>query len=133
MNLEQLVNEGYTILNGEVLSTSIKPVNSKIKFSLVIRGDGWGCNYGDFNLFEEWFNGEEALLNIASTLDIEDISEELTGKNIRIAVKNVQEPVKYIGNIVYDKWFNYDDYRINKIEESNIEEVDTKVVEEESD
>ena len=120
MNLQQFLDENYTVLNGEIISVSTKLVDSsRLVFSLIIRGDGWGCNYGEYDLFDPDFNGKSSIVDLMETIDVETISD-LVNKNIRIAIKDTHSPVRYIGNIIYDKWFSYDDYR-EPLEEPKID------------
>ena len=47
----------------------------------------------------------------------EDNIFNLEGKYVRVAVKDVNSPVEYIGNIVEDNWYNFNDYcRIEEYE-----------------
>ncbi len=120
MDLKFLIENNYIILNGKVEKLLITKVEDKLIFRLVISGDNWGCNYGDYDLAEASFEGINSITAIMDTLGVEELSE-LNGAYLRVAAENADSPVKIVGNIIYDKWFNYDDYYANEIDEDDIE------------
>ena len=131
MNLQKLIEEKYTILNGEIVNFALRIKDeTEFVYNVIIQGDGWGCNYGDYDLKHY---GAESLMRLMGVLGVNSTSE-LVGKAVRIAVQDPDQPVKYIGNIIYDKWFNYDETG----EVANVIDLDTgqateEVVEEEPD
>ena len=130
MVLKDFIDGDYTILNGEITDVSLKLVNDVgLVFTLLIQGDGWGCKYGevvfDFNTNIPMFIG-----NLLATVGADDLME-IKNKTVRVAVKDVNAPVEYIGNIIYDSWFNYTQYitppsdnSVSKEEENNEDEVE---------
>ena len=130
MNLEQLIEERYTILNGVVEEVSLKNVNSRLIFRIVIKGDGWGCNYADVDLWDENYLGGHAILELLRVLEVEDVNQ-IKGKNVRIAIQDVDNPVQYLGNIVYDSWYDYTNFVIDM--NTDEEFTDLEDVEEEYD
>ena len=110
MNLEALINNNYTILNGKVVKVScIFNEDDTFMFNLIIQGDGWQCMYGNFDVFGDDFDSKEAIKALLSLLEETNIFN-LEGKYVRVAVKDANSPVEYIGNIVMDNWYNYLDY-----------------------
>lgn len=124
MNLRTLNENNYIILNGKVEKSLITKVEDKLIFRLVISGDNWGCNYGDYDLAEVSFKGIDSIVAIMDTLDVEELSE-LNGVYLRVAAENADAPVKIVGNIIYDKWFNYDDYYISELDDDDVEIIES--------
>ena len=124
MNLRTLNEKNYIILNGKVEKSLITKVEDKLIFRLVISGDNWGCNYGDYDLADVSFKGIDSITAIMNTLDVEELSE-LNGVYLRVAAENADSPVKIVGNIIYDKWFNYDDYYISELDDDDVEIVES--------
>lgn len=131
MNLKTLNEENYIILNGKIENAILRHEENRLILRLVISGDGWGCNYGDYDLNDTKFDGTRSLIDLMSTLHVEEFNE-LTEQYVRVAVQNTDAPVIIFGNIIYDEWFNYTDYIIVPESESEpVEQVsDLEVVEE---
>lgn len=131
MNLRTLNEENYVILNGKIENAILRHEEDKLILRLVISGDGWGCNYGDYDLNDTEFDGTRSLIDLMSTLQVEEF-KELTDQYVRVAVENTEAPVRILGNIIYDKWFDYSNYNIVSESESEpVEQVpDLEVVEE---
>ena len=118
MNVQKLLDENYTILNGKIINvvTELEDEDT-FNFSILIQGDGWQCLYGNFNLFNEEFNTKSAIVDLLGMLEKTNILD-LTDTYVRVAVKDTNTPIEFIGNIIFDNWYNFNDY----YEESNIEE-----------
>lgn len=115
MNLAELVRDKYNILIGEVIDQpQINKKDRSLVINILIQGDGWACNFGDYNMLEN-YRCAQLLYDLMEVLNINSLSE-LKGKAVRIAVQNAEEPVTIIGNVVYDKWFNFTDYIVNNNE-----------------
>lgn len=117
MNLEALINNNYTILNGKVVKVScILNQDNTFMLNLMIQGDGWQCMYGNFDVFSAKYDTRTSIIQLLHLLE-EDNIFNLEGKYVRVAVKDVNSPVEYIGNIVEDNWYNFNDYcRIEEYE-----------------
>jgi hypothetical protein len=113
MNLKELQDKGYMILNGIINDISIIRDNNKLLLILSINGDGWSVEYGQYDLNDDLFMGTQSLVDLLLTLDINNLYD-IKGKNVRIAAK-IEETVTIIGNIMYDKWFNYMNYKIEPV------------------
>ena len=111
MNLKNLIESGYKILNGEIITEPhLYLKQGHLVLGIPIRGDGWSCEYGGYSLSAN-FRCAESLLLLMDVLGVAD-TLELKGKAVRIAVRDQNEPITIIGNIVYDKWFNFEDFII---------------------
>ena len=111
MNLKNLIESGYKILNGEIITEPhLYLKQGHLVLGIPIRGDGWSCEYGGYSLSAN-FKCAESLLLLMDVLGVAD-TLELKGKAVRIAVRDQNEPITIIGNIVYDKWFNFEDFII---------------------
>ena len=116
-----LENGGYDIIN-----CKIKNVNLSMKdhgsftFLLMLEGDGIVVGYGGYcigkgylgapdNYFKGSSKGLELIMRIMDVVGVEEFSE-LVNKNVRIATKGLGSPVKIIGNIIKDKWFDIESF-----------------------
>ena len=69
MNVEALMNNNYTILNGKVVKVScVFNQDDTFVFNLIIQGDGWQCMYGNFDVFDDDFDSKEAIKALLSLL-----------------------------------------------------------------
>ena len=136
MTLQQLINENYTILNGEISKFVLRiKDDSTLVYNVIIQGDGWGCNYGDYDLlsYDYKVNGAEALFTLLKTIGV-DSTDKIVGKAVRIAFKDPSEPVQFIGNIVYDIWFNFmEENEVLSEFPDKLDEIDVKEEEEEKE
>lgn len=113
---QELIANGYTFENALIKSASLNMKNHAcLTFDIVLEGDGWGVVYGGYSLgfgylgsdtFTGSGKGLEAIMRIMDTVGVDDVND-LKGKYVRVAVKKFTDPVKIIGNIVKDKWFDY--------------------------
>lgn len=89
-----------------------------LTLDLVLNGNGWGCVFGgcclgkgyvgaDDDYFKGSAKGEEAIMRIMDTVGVGDLLE-MEGRFIRVATKGWGSTLKIIGNIVKDKWFDYE-------------------------
>lgn len=133
---------GYELRNAYIKNVSfgIKDYGF-LSLALTLEGDGWGVNYmgpsigrkyyingesiKDCNAanFEGYEGGAEAIVRILDVVDCPEL-ESLKGKYIRAAIKK-GEPMKIIGNIIKDKWFDYksffDDMKNNTADDKGTE------------
>lgn len=127
MNLESLMNNNYTILNGKIVKVScIFNQDNTFMFNLIIQGEEWQCIYGNFDIFSDKYDSKTSIIQLLDLLEENNIFD-LEGKYVRVAVQDVNSPVEYIGNIVKDNWYNFNDYyRIEEYEhldESRLREI----------
>ena len=122
---EILEYNGYTIENAKITSVSLNMENHGcLTLDIVLEGSGWGCCYGGYCLGkgyldadEDFFrgsaNGMEAIMRIMDVIGVSDLMSA-KGKYVRVATMGVGSTVKIIGNIVREKWFDYDSFFYDK-------------------
>lgn len=86
--------------------------------NICLEGAGWACCYGGYCLghgylgakkFDGSSKGVVSLMRIMDTVGVEKW-EDLKDKFIRVATKNWGDTIKIIGNIIKDKWFDYESF-----------------------
>lgn len=115
---EKLIEEGYKIENAKIVSVDLSTADyACADLRIVLEGNGWGTVFGGYKLAHAgtYINrgdiignkkGFEAILNIMWTLE----SDSLVGlecQYIRVATKGWGNPIKIIGHITKDQWFDY--------------------------
>lgn len=105
-----------------------------LTFYLTLEGDGWGINYGGYCIGLGFLGSDSftakngsglvAIMRIMDTVGVERW-EDLKGKYIRIVNEGWGSPVKKIGNIIEDKWFDIDEFFKNYNKEKKNEEEQT--------
>lgn len=132
---EQLKAEGYDIWNAEIKNVSLSMEDHACFVSyLSLDGHGPCCCYGGYVLgkgyvgaktFEGYASGIEAIMRIMDTVGCSKY-EDMKGKYVRVATKGWGSTVKIIGNILEDKWFDYESFFNDKEkEEASNEESDS--------
>ena len=118
---EELKKLGYELLNAEVTNVSLNMKDyGCLTLSIALEGAGWGVVYGgyclgkgylgaDDDFFESSAKGIEAIMRIMDVVGVEAL-EDMKGKYVRIANKGWGSSVKIIGNIISDKWFDYESF-----------------------
>ena len=120
MNLKTLEDNGYMILNGIAQNVSVIKNDNKLILIISVVGEGWNCDYGGYDLNEITFSGTQSIVDLMNTLDVDSLYD-IKDKSVRLAAK-LEEPVNIIGNIVYDKWFDFRDYVIDSEEPQEVEQ-----------
>lgn len=89
-----------------------------LTFFLTLDGGSWACNYGGFCIgkgylgadkFEGSAKGLEALMHIMNTIGVERW-EDLENKYVRVVDPGWGGVVKKIGNVIEDKWFDFEEF-----------------------
>lgn len=141
---KQLEANGYDLENAYIKNVSFGIKDYGFLFlTLTLEGDGWGVNYmcpsvgrkyyingesikdGNAANFEGYKGGAKAIVMILDVVDCSEF-ESLKGKYIRAAIKR-GEPVKIIGNIIKDQWFDYGSFfddMVNNADDDNGAKVD---------
>ena len=111
--------EGYDIRNAEIRNVSLSMADHGVLTSdLTLDGHGWGVCYGGYVLgkgyigsktFEGYASGMEAIMRIMDTVGCGKY-ESKKGKYVRVATKGWGSTVKIIGNVLEDKWFDYESF-----------------------
>ena len=124
---EQLMEAGYTIENALIESVDLSMADHGcLTLAMTLKGGGWGVVYGgyclgkgylgaDDNFFSGSASGMEYLMRIMDTVGVERF-QNLKGKYVRVATKGLSGPVKIIGNILEDKWFDAETFFTDKNE-----------------
>ena len=113
----QLIEAGYEIKNAFITKVDLSMADyGCLTLAMTLEGGGWGVVYGGYCLgkgylgaddifFEGSAAGIESLMRIMDTVGVEKF-QDLKGKYVRVAIKGRGEPVKIIGNILKDQWFD---------------------------
>lgn len=120
-NEKLLKLEGYEILNAKITNVSLNMKNyGCLSLDITLDGSGWGVVYGGYCLgkgyvgaeeksFQGSAKGMESIMRIMDTIGVDDLTD-LVGKYVRVASKGLGSNIKIIGNIIYDKWFDYETF-----------------------
>lgn len=123
---EQLATSSYIIENALITDIDLSMADHGcLTLAMTLKGDSWGVVYGgyclgkgyldaDDDFFSGSASGMEYLIRIMDTVGVEKF-QDLKGKHVRVATKR-GDPVKIIGNIINDKWFDAETFFIDKKE-----------------
>lgn len=127
---KELINEGYTLENALIKNVSLSSTDyCCLTLNMDLEGGGWGCSYGGYCLGKIYPNsyekdtyegsaaGMEAIMRIMDVVGVSRL-EDMQGKYVRVATKGWGSIIKIIGNIVSDRWFDYETFFADKKEES---------------
>lgn len=89
---------------------------------LVLEGYGWGVTYGGRVLGKgyvgatEFSGSSKGIEEIMRIMDVVGVStfSALTNKYVRVCTGNWGGTVSKIGNIIEDKWFDYNEFYANE-------------------
>ena len=121
---EQLIEAGYKIENALITNVDLSMADHGcLTLVMTLEGDSWGAVYGGYCLghgylsaADDFFDGSavgmEYLIRIMDTVGVEKF-QDLKGKYIRVATKGWGDPVKIIGNIIKDKWFDAETFFVD--------------------
>ena len=124
---EQLTEAGYSIENALITNVDLSMADHGcLTLVMTLEGSGWGVVYGGYCLGkgylgadDDFFDGSAAgmeyLMRIMDTVGVEKF-QDLKGKYVRVAAKGWGNPVKIIGNIINDKWFDAETFFADKKE-----------------
>ena len=112
---EKLISEGYKIENAKVINADLSMENhGVICLEMTLEGNGWGVCFGGVVLGQGYVGakefkgsaaGMEYIMRIMDTLGSSHFND-MKGKVCRVATNGWSNPVKLIGNIIEDKWFD---------------------------
>lgn len=129
---ELLEESGYEIENAQIESVRLTMADHGVLISdSVLNARGWGaCHGGDVlgkghlgsKDFEGYGSGIEAIMRIMDTVGVEEYGQ-MKGKYVRVATKGFGSSVRIIGNILDDKWFDYESFFADKKDEENEHEM----------
>jgi len=113
----ELRAEGYEIWNGKITNADLDMSDHGcITMWLSIEGNGCGVCYGGICLGKGYVGAKtfsssrNSMIYIMRIMDVLGVSKfnNLKGQYVRVAAKSIGSPVKIIGNIIRDKWFDAD-------------------------
>lgn len=122
-----LIKEGYRVENALIKNVDLSMVDHGcLTLAMTLEGYGWGVVYGGYSLGsgylgadDDFFRGSAAgmeyLIRIMDTVGVERF-QDLKNKYVRVAIKGSSGPVKIIGNIIKDKWFDAETFFVDKKE-----------------
>lgn len=122
---DKLKELGYKLLNAKVKDVSLNMRDHGcLTLSITLSGGGWGVVYGGYCLGkgylgagDKFFSGSakgmESIIRIMDVVGVEAL-EDMKDKYVRIASKGLGSSVKIIGNIISDKWFDYESFFENE-------------------
>ena len=123
---EQLAEAGYSIENALITNVDLSMADHGcLTLAMTLEGGGWGVVYGGYCLGkgylgadDDFFDGSAAgmeyLIRIMDIVGVEKF-QDLRGEYVRVATKR-DDPVKIIGNIINDKWFDAETFFTDKKE-----------------
>lgn len=117
------------IVNAEIKNVSISMADHGcLTFRILLNGGSWDAVYGGYCighgfLGSDSFTAENggglvAMMKIMDTVGVERW-EDLKGKYIRVVDDGWGLPIKKIGNIIRDKWFDIDEFFENYNKDDN--------------
>ena len=122
---DKLINLDYKIENALITNADLSMADHGcFTLSITIDGSGWGVVYGGYCLgkgylgakeFEGNAAGIESIMRIMDVIGVERF-QDLKGKYVRVATKGWGSPVKIIGNILKDQWFDIESFFDDKKE-----------------
>lgn len=117
MTATELIEAGYRLENAKITSVDFfMEDHGVITLQMVLEGGGFGVVFGGVDLGYGYlgakaFSGSsKAMPYIMRIMDVVGVSRfnAMKGQYVRIAHKGLGSPVKIIGNIIEDKWFDPD-------------------------
>ena len=116
----ELLQSGYQILNAKITDADLSMADQGVLIMrLALAGNGWSADYGGYVLgvgslgaseFTGMPKGIEQIMRVMDTVGVAHF-KELAGSYVRIAIsRSGNGPVRIIGNIITDKWFDIADF-----------------------
>lgn len=118
---QTLTDEGYTIENAQITNVSLSTTN----YCGYCLGKVYPDSY-EKDSYEGSAIGMEAIMRIMDVVGVSRL-EDMKGKYIRVATKGWGSTVKIIGNIINNRWFDYDSFFKDK-ESASVQDAIAKLV-----
>lgn len=89
-----------------------------LTLEMVLEGSGWGCVFGGYVLGHGYLDskdfsgspkGIEEIMRIMDVVGVERFNE-MEGKYVRVETGEWGSSIKKIGNIIKNKWFDYNEF-----------------------
>lgn len=120
---EQLIKSGYKIENALIKNVDLSMEDHGcLTLAMTLEGNYWGVVYGGYCLghgylgadnFDGSASGLESIMRIMDTVGVERF-QDLKGKYVRVATKVGSSPIKIIGNVLKDQWFDIETFYKDK-------------------
>ena len=116
---KELERRGYKIVNAKLKSAGFHDLNGVVVVSCELEFEAGGGGFGSGGCgyycpskleFRGTSYGMAAMLWIMAVAGV-DQSEEVGGQYIRVAIEESKDYFVYIGHIMKDIWFNFQDLR----------------------
>ena len=114
---EKLEAAGYILENAQITSVDLTMEDHGcFTLCMTIEWEACGCVYGGYSLgngyldadddyFKGYKEGIEFIMKLMNVIGVSKFNS-LKGKYVRVATKGLGYPIKIIGNIISDKWFD---------------------------
>ena len=118
---EELIAEGYKVENGKITDVELSMRDHGcMTLFIAVEGCGIGFNYGgycigkgylgaDDKYFSGSASGMESIIRIMDIVGVDNFTK-LKGRYLRFARNGFSKPVKIIGNIINDRWFDIETF-----------------------
>lgn len=126
---KELIGNGYEIKNARIKNVILTMEDHGVlTLYLVLEGDHWGVSVGGYVLgkghvgakeFEGSPAGIEYIMRMMDIVGVPRLSQ-MEGKYVRAALKGWGEPVKIIGNVIEDRWFDGETFFKDKEGDTNV-------------
>lgn len=89
-----------------------------LTLAISLEGNNWGTVFGGYCIGKGYLGatrfagsgkGIEEIMRIMDVVGVDNFSE-LKGKYVRVEVETGSSPIKKIGHIIKDKWFDYNEF-----------------------
>lgn len=114
-----MINKEKRIENAKITYADLSMANHGcLALWLTVKGSGWGCTIGGYCLgngylgakeFKGSPKGIEEIMRIMDVVGVDRFSD-LEGKYIRVEKPGPGGIIKKFGNIIEDKWFDYEEF-----------------------
>ena len=114
---KELEMAGYRVENAKITSVDLSMADHGVlTLEIVLEGAAWGCVYGGYVLGHGYLGakefsgsgiGLESIMRIMDVVGVERFND-MKGKYVRVAVEGISSPIKIIGNVINNKWFDID-------------------------
>lgn len=131
LTAEKLTSMGYKIENAKIRSVDLSMEDHGVlclemsldanTFGVVFGGMVLGKGYVGAKEFSSYPHASEYLMQIMDVVGCSRFND-MEGKYIRVATDGWGNPVRIIGNIIEDKWFDADSFFADFKEEENTDE-----------
>ena len=112
---DDLIATGHKIENARITSANLSMADHGVlTLDIGLDGGVWGCVYGGYVIGKGYLGASEfigyasGLESIMRIMDVVGVSKfnDMVGKYVRVATIGLSSPIKIIGNVIDDKWFD---------------------------